>query len=96
YLFLCPLAELQTEVPTCFRIPECAAYWSLDPSGVARLTAEEANIHGFPDFEFRMQVVGKSWESDVYTGIRRFYEAKNLDPHSQEIRIELGVPVFRV
>ncbi|KAJ7441362.1 hypothetical protein B0H11DRAFT_2204805 [Mycena galericulata] len=47
YLFLCPRAELQSEDPTSFQFPDFRAYWSLDPSGVRRLTDEEAEDWGF-------------------------------------------------
>ncbi|KAJ7134159.1 hypothetical protein C8R46DRAFT_1048165 [Mycena filopes] len=47
YLFLCPPNNFQ-DGPMSFRWPECPAYWSLDPLGVERLSAEEAARLGFP------------------------------------------------
>ncbi|KAJ7206878.1 hypothetical protein GGX14DRAFT_396812 [Mycena pura] len=89
YLFLCPLLDLRTEVPMCFRIPECAAYWALDPRGVERLTAAEANARGFPHIEFSVEVLGRRWDSSVYAGIRQFQEAKDFDPYSEDFALEV-------
>jgi hypothetical protein len=96
YLFLCPLAELQAEDPTCFQIPAQPAYWSLDPSGVNRLSREVAEDLGFPAIQLQMWVGGKSWDTNVYDGTRRFHEAKGFDPYSQDVAIELGCPLFRL
>ncbi|KAJ6532504.1 hypothetical protein B0H19DRAFT_450143 [Mycena capillaripes] len=96
YFFLCPLAEIQTELPGHFRISACPAYWSRDPSGAERLTAEEAKNEGFPDIEFHIWANGRAWDDGVYTGVRQFQEAKGFDPYSQEAAIALGYPLFRV
>jgi hypothetical protein len=97
YLFLCPLEDLLfKDSPTCFRRPDCRAYCSFDPSGTKRLSAEEAWNCGFPNLEFRMKVLGRSWENAVYAGLRQFHEAKGFDPYSREVALELGYPLFRV
>ncbi|KAJ6532557.1 hypothetical protein B0H19DRAFT_1187853 [Mycena capillaripes] len=96
YLFLCPLTEIQTELPGHFQIPACAAYWSRDPSGAERLSAEEARNAGFPDIEFLMWADGSSWDDGVYIGIGQFHEAKGFEPYSQEIAREVGYPLFEV
>jgi hypothetical protein len=96
YLFLCPLAELQAEDPTYFRIPDCIAYWSLDLSGVDRLSDEVAEELGFPAIEFKMHVWGRTWDASVYEAICQFHEAKGFDPYSQEVVTELGWPLFQV
>ncbi|KAJ7443469.1 hypothetical protein FB451DRAFT_1413677 [Mycena latifolia] len=90
YLFLCPLADLQSETPSYFRHPECAAYWSLDPSGVERLGMEEAAQLGFPAFKFTMIVHACSWDESVYAGIRQFHQGKGFDPDSLDVARELG------
>jgi hypothetical protein len=93
YLFLCPLAELQAEDPTCFRVPAQPAYWSLDLSGVNRLSREVAEDLGFPAIQLQMWVVTKSWDTSVYDGIHQFQKAKGLDSYSQEVALELRVPL---
>ncbi|KAJ7315595.1 hypothetical protein DFH08DRAFT_1039801, partial [Mycena albidolilacea] len=93
YLFLCPLTEIQTELPG---LPACTAYWSRDPSGAECLSAEEAKDEGFPDIDCCMWAVGGSWDAGVYTGIRQFHEAKGFDPYSQEVATELGCPLYQV
>ncbi|KAJ7806613.1 hypothetical protein B0H14DRAFT_2875416, partial [Mycena olivaceomarginata] len=96
YLFLCPLAKLETEVPACFAIPDCPAYWSLDPSGAERLNVEEAKNHGFTDIKLRMHHWRTTWDSSVYAGIRQFHQAKGFYPHGQEVAIALEVPLLQV
>jgi hypothetical protein len=96
YLFLCPLVELETEVPGCLGIPDCPAYWSLDPLGAERLSPEKASNVGFPEIELCTQVYGRYWDSSVHAGIRQFHEAKCFDPYDQEVALDLGVPLFQV
>ncbi|KAJ7815811.1 hypothetical protein B0H14DRAFT_3878121 [Mycena olivaceomarginata] len=96
YLFICPWAQLETELPGCFGIPDCPAYWSLNLSGAERLSAKEAKNEGFPDIEFRMSAFGGSWDDSAFTGIRQFHEAKGFDPYSQDVAIALEYPLFEV
>ncbi|KAF8214550.1 hypothetical protein K438DRAFT_1955600 [Mycena galopus ATCC 62051] len=96
YLFLCPLAEFETDITGCFTIPECTAYWSVDPSGAERLSTEEARTLGLPEIHSWMQVWGKYWDSSDYDGIWQFHKAKAFDPYSQDVAIELGYPLFQV
>ncbi|KAJ7472466.1 hypothetical protein FB451DRAFT_1398676 [Mycena latifolia] len=96
YLFLCPLADLQSNNPSYFRHPECAAYWSLDPSGVERLGMEEAEQLEFPRIDFTMNVHTYSWEESVYAGIRQFHQGKGFDPDSQNVALELGYPLVQI
>ncbi|KAJ7461447.1 hypothetical protein FB451DRAFT_1497146, partial [Mycena latifolia] len=96
YLFLCPLADLQSDNPSYFRHPECAAYWSLDPSGVEHLGMEEAEQLGFFSFKFSMNVVTYFWDESVYTGVRQFYQGKGFDPDSLDVALELGHPLFKL
>ncbi|KAJ6538665.1 hypothetical protein DFH09DRAFT_1397933 [Mycena vulgaris] len=96
YLFLCPLQDRQSDIPSHFRLPPCPAYWSLDPSGAERLSTEEAERLGFPSFELKMEGSGLSWDESVYTGVHQFHEGKGYDPYSQDVARELGYPLFQV
>jgi hypothetical protein len=96
YLFLCPFREIETDVPGCFHIHDCPAYWSHDPLGAERLSAEEARTLGFPDIDSWMEVRGIFWDSSVYEGVRQFHEAKGFDPYSQDAAIELDCPLFQL
>ncbi|KAJ7461451.1 hypothetical protein FB451DRAFT_1404685 [Mycena latifolia] len=96
YLFLCPLADLQPDNSSYFRHPKCAAYWSLEPSGVERLGMEEAEQTGFPAFDFTMNVRACSWDESVYAGVRQFHQGKGFDPDSQDVARELGLPLYQV
>ncbi|KAJ6532594.1 hypothetical protein B0H19DRAFT_1272850 [Mycena capillaripes] len=93
YFFLCPLTEIQTELPGHFRVPADAAYWSRDPSGMEHLSTEEARNEGFPDIEFCMWGCGRTWDDGVYTGVRQFHQAKGFDPYSQEVATRLDIAV---
>ncbi|KAJ7884210.1 hypothetical protein B0H14DRAFT_2701046 [Mycena olivaceomarginata] len=96
YLFLCPATDFGTDVPACLAVPTCPAYWSIDPSGAERLSAEEARTLGFPDIDSWTEVRGMFWDSIVYGGIRQFHEAKGFDPDSQEVAIHFGYTLFEV
>ncbi|KAJ7683105.1 hypothetical protein B0H17DRAFT_44036 [Mycena rosella] len=96
YLFLCPLANLQADSPSCFQLAECPAYWSLDPTGDERLSMVEAEQLGFPSFKLEMMVDGDSWAENVYTGIYQFHQAKGFDLDSQDVARELGLPIFEI
>ncbi|KAF7344090.1 hypothetical protein MVEN_01698700 [Mycena venus] len=96
YLFLCPWTEFETNDPGRITIPESPGYWSMDPSGVARLSAEEARGCGLPDISTFQTVWAYSWDTEVHAGIRQFHEAKGFDPNSQDVAIELGYPLFQV
>jgi hypothetical protein len=90
------LAELQAEDPTCFRVPDRPAYWSLDPSGIDRLSVEAAENLGFPAIELQIKVSGKSWDASVYGGIRQFHQYKGFDTYSQQVALEMGYPPVQV
>jgi hypothetical protein len=90
------LAELQAEDPKSFGIPDCGAYWSLDPSGVRRLSHETAEDLGFPAINFNMVIQGMSWDTNLYDGICQFQKVKGFNPYSQEVAIELGRPLLQV
>ncbi|KAJ7168906.1 hypothetical protein C8R46DRAFT_1092837 [Mycena filopes] len=95
YLFLCPDEDFKCG-PTSFRWPTCPAYWSLDPSGLERLTTERAIQLGFPAPQLRIEVCLKSWDASVYTGLRQFHQLKGFHAESQDIARHLGHPLFRV
>ncbi|KAJ7679471.1 hypothetical protein DFH06DRAFT_1415654 [Mycena polygramma] len=96
YLFLCPLADFQPHLLGRLGIPDCPAYWSLDPSGAERLTGDEASALGFPDIHCLREVWGKSWDDDAYAAIRQFQEAKGFNPYSQEAAIAIGYPLLEM
>ncbi|KAJ6518077.1 hypothetical protein C8R47DRAFT_5212 [Mycena vitilis] len=89
YLFFCPSADFQIG-PSSFRWPECPAYWSLDPSGIERLSTEEATRLGFPSIQLKTRICLCSWDASVYAGLRQFHQAKGFDPDSQDLARHLG------
>ncbi|KAJ7152399.1 hypothetical protein C8R46DRAFT_913068 [Mycena filopes] len=95
YLFVCPMETFKTGSSTA-QWPDSPTYWSLDPTGVERLSTEEAMRLGFPSMEFRTDVFERSWNASVYAGLRQFYEAKGFDPASQDLARHMGCSLFRV
>jgi hypothetical protein len=95
YLFLCPPEHFQT-APSSFRWPECPAYWSLDPSGVERLSTEDTTRLGFPSISLSTYVHGKSWDDSVYTGLRQLHQAKGFDPDSLDVARHLECPLYQL
>ncbi|KAJ7027341.1 hypothetical protein C8F04DRAFT_609500 [Mycena alexandri] len=93
YLFLCPPSAFQTG-SSSLSWPDSPAYWSLDPLGVERLTAEDATRLGFPSMLLTTSVLGYSWDASVYAGLRQFHAAKGFDPDSQDVARHLGYPLY--
>ncbi|KAJ6566362.1 hypothetical protein B0H19DRAFT_1066673 [Mycena capillaripes] len=80
FLFLCPEKDFQIG-PSSFCWPDLPAYWSLDPSGVERLSAEEATDFGFPALELTTEISGSSWDN-------------SFDPESQDVARHLDLPLY--
>ncbi|KAJ7928242.1 hypothetical protein B0H13DRAFT_1007536 [Mycena leptocephala] len=95
YLFVCPAKDLQTG-PSSFRMADCPAYWSLDPSGAERLSSEEAAEVGFPSIRLDTVIFADSWDADVYAALRQFHQAKGFDPDSQDVARHLGYPLYQL
>ncbi|KAJ6555807.1 hypothetical protein B0H19DRAFT_1376839 [Mycena capillaripes] len=95
FLFLCPTEDFRTG-PFSFWWPECPAYWSLDPFGVERLTAEEATELGFPSLRLGTTIGGRSWDANVYAGLRQFHKAKGFDPDSQDVARYFREPLYQL
>ncbi|KAJ7229318.1 hypothetical protein B0H12DRAFT_1147998 [Mycena haematopus] len=95
FLYLCPEEDFRTG-PSSFRWPECAAYWSLDPSGADRLSPEDSTRLGFPPIRLTTQVGGRSLDASVYDGLRQFHKAKGFDPETQDLARHLGHPLYQL
>ncbi|KAJ7828052.1 hypothetical protein B0H14DRAFT_2452446 [Mycena olivaceomarginata] len=95
YLFVCPSEDFRVG-PDLFRWPDCPAYWSLDPSGAARLSTEDAKNLGFPIIHIETILHGRSWDSSVYDGLRQFHRGKGFDPDSREAAIHCGYPLYEL
>ncbi|KAJ7168824.1 hypothetical protein C8R46DRAFT_240151 [Mycena filopes] len=95
YLFFCPGEDFQVGTSSC-KWPDNPAYWSLGPSGVERLSVEEATRRGFPPLELTTEVQRRSWDASIYAGLRQFHRAKGFDPKSQDVARHLGLPLFQL
>ncbi|KAJ7082777.1 hypothetical protein C8R44DRAFT_753652 [Mycena epipterygia] len=82
--------------PCSLRWPDSPAYWSLDPSGIDRLSTEEADNLGFPIIELNTGIEGWSCDTNVYAGLRQFHLAKGFDPESQDVVRHLGDPFYHL
>ncbi|KAJ7229717.1 hypothetical protein C8J57DRAFT_190936 [Mycena rebaudengoi] len=96
YIFLCPEKELRRQDGTGFRYPPCPAYWSFDPTGVEKLSEEKARNLGFPTINLRMHIWAYTWSKGVYEGIRKFQQGKGFDSDSQDVAVQLGVPLYEL
>jgi hypothetical protein len=95
FLFLCPPEDLKIG-PSSFRWPDCPAYWSLDPCGTDRLSVEEATWAGFPTFRLTTTLFGRSWDTNVYEGLRNFHRGKGFDPDTQDLARYLQYPLYEL
>ncbi|KAJ7311702.1 hypothetical protein DFH08DRAFT_897454 [Mycena albidolilacea] len=93
FLFVCATEDFQIG-PNSIRPPDCPAYWSLDPLGDRRLSADEAIALGFPTFKLTTNFSGWSWENSIYDRLRQFHQAKGFDPYTQDLARDLGYPLF--
>ncbi|KAJ7715344.1 hypothetical protein B0H16DRAFT_1616400, partial [Mycena metata] len=89
YLFLCPLEDLQSNIPGKCVVAERMVYCSLNPSGVERLSTNQARDLGFPAVELETDVYGRSWNGN-------FHRGKGFDPGSQELAQHLGYPLYQL
>ena len=95
HLFVCPPEDFRTG-PHSFQWPDYPAYWSLDPSGAAPLSTEDAKILGFLIIHIETLVYGQSWDNSVYDGLGRFHRGKGFDPESREVAIHLGYLLYEL
>ncbi|KAJ7062245.1 hypothetical protein C8F01DRAFT_1284711 [Mycena amicta] len=96
YLFLCPVTDLQSDKPGQSQSLDDAAYWSLDPMGANRMSAEEAEAAGFPRLCCTVAVEVCNWDDTVYIGLRTFHTGKGFDPSSQDLARHLGYQLYEV
>lgn len=95
FLCLCPKKYFRTG-PSSFRWPDCLAYWSLDPSGIERLSRPEAARLGFPSPQLNTGIWTKSWDGSLYAGLSQLHRAKGFDPDTQDIAWHLGCPLYEL
>jgi hypothetical protein len=43
-----------------------------------------------------MEIRGQSWDPSVYAGLRKFHQAKDFDPESQDVARHLGHPLYQL
>ncbi|KAJ7489144.1 hypothetical protein FB451DRAFT_683398 [Mycena latifolia] len=95
YLFLCPRTSLLGKDSSEFRYPESPVYyWSLDPTGNARLSYDDRLSLGLPELELHITYAGYFWSEAVYGAVREFQKAKGFDPYTPEAARHLGIPIY--
>ncbi|KAF7337208.1 hypothetical protein MSAN_02273200 [Mycena sanguinolenta] len=95
YLFVCPAEDFRAE-ENSFKWPDCPAYWSLDPCGTVPLSAEDAEMLGFPMIHIETFVEGFSWKENVYQGLRQFHAGRGFNPDSKDAARHLGYPLLEL
>jgi hypothetical protein len=76
--------------------PDSPAFWSLDPSGAAPLSTEDAKILGFPVIHIDTFIYGFSWDHNVYDGLHRFHQGKGFNPETEELARYLDYPLYKL
>jgi hypothetical protein len=71
-------------------------YWSFDPEGIEHLPQDSLDKFTLPSVNFRAQVRAAHWSQEVYDSIATCHHAKDFDPASQDVAIELGYPLLNV
>ncbi|KAJ6590578.1 hypothetical protein DFH09DRAFT_1139736 [Mycena vulgaris] len=82
--------------PTSFPWPNHLAYWSIDPSGAARLSTDQATRLGFPPIYRSRLVQTRFWDESAYAAVRKFHEGKGFDPDSQDLVRHMGYPLYQI
>ncbi|KAK7029963.1 hypothetical protein R3P38DRAFT_2621983 [Favolaschia claudopus] len=95
FLFLCPPESFPVG-PLSFKCPECVGYWSFDPSGLDRLSSEQAAELGFPKICSSVEGIFWHWSDTVYASLRQFHQGKGFDPDSQDLARHLGHPLYEL
>ncbi|KAK7029954.1 hypothetical protein R3P38DRAFT_3188871 [Favolaschia claudopus] len=95
YLFLCPPESLQI-AHASFKLPEHIGYFSLDSSGLDRLSMEQAAEFGFPTLSISVWGAGSYWRDTFYAGLRQFHQGKGFDPNSQDVARHLNLPLYQL
>ncbi|KAJ7841254.1 hypothetical protein B0H13DRAFT_2365813 [Mycena leptocephala] len=67
-------------------------YWSLDPSGITRMTLDESDFIGLPRCKFHFLPTINAWREYHYNAIREFSEARGCNPYSNDVARPLGLP----
>ncbi|KAK7027661.1 hypothetical protein R3P38DRAFT_948130 [Favolaschia claudopus] len=93
FLFLCPPQSFRVG-PASFKCPKCVGYWSLDSSGVGRLSVDQASELGFPTIRVSISGSIDSWIGSVYTGLRQFHQAKGFNPDTQDLARHLDYALY--
>jgi hypothetical protein len=83
-------------MPGVFRVPDCTAYWSLEPTGDERLSPEDAENLGFPSLEIKLGAWCHYWDDSVYAGLSQFHQSKGFNPYSQDVARHLGYRLYKV
>ncbi|KAJ7768282.1 hypothetical protein B0H16DRAFT_1882189 [Mycena metata] len=97
YLFLCPMNDLRSEDGSFIgERPECPAYWSFDPAGREQLSPDVVSAIGLPSLGWEREILCRSWDTHVYSGLSQFHAAKGFDPNTQDVARHLGEALYEL
>ncbi|KAJ7214990.1 hypothetical protein GGX14DRAFT_443557 [Mycena pura] len=91
YLFPCPIRVRHHGRRIGLEFPHADQwYWSLDPSGVTKMTLEKCDSIGLPRWKFLFLPTVNAWYEYHYNAIREFSETRGFDPYSDDATRRLG------
>ncbi|KAJ6553325.1 hypothetical protein B0H19DRAFT_1263719 [Mycena capillaripes] len=94
YLFPCPIRVRHHGRRIGLEFPHADHwYWSLDPSGVTKMTLDECDSIGLPRWKFFFLPIVNSWHEYHYNAIREFSATRGFDPYSNDAARRLGLPL---
>ncbi|KAJ7215541.1 hypothetical protein GGX14DRAFT_443045 [Mycena pura] len=92
YLFPCPIRVRYHARRIGLEFPHADQwYWSLDPSGVTKMTVEECDSVGLPRWKFFFLPTVNAWHEYHYNAIREFSETRGFHPYSNDVTRQLGL-----
>ncbi|KAJ6595025.1 hypothetical protein DFH09DRAFT_1357794 [Mycena vulgaris] len=71
-------------------------YWSLDPTGITRMTQDECDLIGLPRWKFDFVPTINAWHEYHYNAIREFSETRDFDPYSNDATRLLGLSLAEI
>ncbi|KAF8187377.1 hypothetical protein K438DRAFT_1972996 [Mycena galopus ATCC 62051] len=94
YLFPCSVGVRREGPYTGIEFPDTDHfYWSLDPSGIPRMSEDECDRNGLLRWKFLFVPTGNLWHNYHYNVVRELSEARGVDPYSNTVAQLVGLPL---
>jgi hypothetical protein len=95
YLFLFQPKVEVWEGNISIQVPQTkdAYYWAFDPSGITRLSDEDAKEIGVPQVLLDTRITGNTWTQQDYEIMDEIQIAQGFNPDTTELANTLGYPL---